>query len=161
MKKVIVFFGLLLLFSACKTKAPLAVVPVSVDRRSQVAIKGDWTINSVTYAGSDMFKITCFDIADSKCFEGSTWKFISNNDSGEMALNQENCPNFSSKIKWYVNKEGQFVLKFLADGIKAKKMQQGYILKIKDQTMESFKLEETINIGGKLTPIIYQFRKNK
>lgn len=157
MKKLILFFALALVASSCKTPAPAA--STIVDRRSQVAIKGNWTIASVTYPGSDMFKVTSFDIADAKCFEGSTWKFVSNNDTGEMALTQANCPGFSSAIKWYVNKEGQFVLKFLAEGTKAKKMQQGYILKIGDQTMESFKLLDNINIGGKMTTITYQFKK--
>lgn len=157
MKKLILFFALALAASSCKTPAPAA--STSVDRRSQVAIKGNWTITSVTYSGSDMFKVTSFDIADAKCFEGSTWKFISNNDSGEMALTQANCPGFSSAIKWYVNKDGQFVLKFLAEGTKAKKMLQGYILKVEGQTMESFKLVDQVNIGGKMTNVVYQFKK--
>jgi hypothetical protein len=157
MKKLILFFALAIVASSCKTPAP--ATSTTVDRRSQVAIKGNWTITSVTYPGSDMFKVTAFDIADTKCFVGSTWKFVSNNDTGEMALTQANCPGFSSAIKWYVNKEGQFVLKFLAEGTKAKKMQQGYILKVADQTMESFKLLDNINIGGKMTTIAYQFKK--
>ena len=156
MKKILLL-SVFAFFAACKTAAPVATT--NVDRKSQVAIKGNWEIASVTYVGSEMFKITSFDIADSKCFEGSTWKFISNNDSGEMALTQPNCPGFSSPIKWYVNKDGQFVLKFLAEGVKAKKMQQGYILKVSDQTAESFKLIDNINIGGKMTNVIYQFKK--
>lgn len=157
MKKIIALFVFFIVVTSCKTTAPAAAT--NVDRKSQVAIKGNWTITSVAYTGSDMFKITSFDVADSKCFEGSTWKFISNNDSGEMALTQSNCTGFSSPIKWYVNKDGQFVLKFLAEGIKAKKMQQGYILKVADQTAESFKLIDNINIGGKMTNIVYQFKK--
>ena len=158
MKKLILFFALAIVASSCKTPAPAAAT--NVDRKSQVAIKGNWTIASVTYAGSDVFKITSFDLADSKCFEGSTWKFISNNDSGDMALKQANCTSFASKIKWYVNKDGQFVLKLLSDGAKARKTKQGYILKVADQTMESFKLIDNINIGGKATNIVYSFRKN-
>ncbi|MEO8236113.1 MAG: lipocalin family protein [Flavobacterium sp.] len=158
MKKIIVLFTFFIVVTSCKTPAPAAAT--NVDRKSQVAIKGNWTITSVSYAGSDMFKITSFDLADSKCFEGSTWKFISNNDSGNMVLTQANCTGFSSPIKWYVNKDGQFVLKFLADGIKAKKMQQGYILKVADQTAESFKLIDNVNIGGKMTNIVYQFNKS-
>ncbi|WP_394758849.1 lipocalin family protein [Flavobacterium sp.] len=157
MKKIIILFTFLIVVTSCKTPAPAAAT--NVDRRSQIAIKGNWTIATINYEGSDMFKITSFDLADSKCFEGSTWKFVSNNDSGEMALTRANCPGFSSPIKWYVNKDGQFVLKFLAEGVKAKKMQQGYILKVADQTMESFKLIDNINIGGKMTNIVYQFKK--
>ena len=158
MKKLILLFALAIMATSCKTTAPAAAT--NVDRKSQVAIKGNWTIASVTYPGSDMFKITSFDLADSKCFEGSTWKFVSNNDSGNMSLAQANCISFASKIKWYVNKDGQFVLKFLANGEKAKKMQQGYILKVADQSAASFKLIDNINIGGKMTNITYQFKKS-
>ncbi len=157
MKKLILFFALAIVVASCKTPAPAA--STSVARKSQVAMKGNWTISSVTYQGSDIFKVTSFDIADSKCFEGSKWKFISNNDSGDMALTQGNCPGFSSAIKWYVNKDGQFVLKFLAEGTKAKKMLQGYILRVEDQSADSFKLIDNVNIGGKMTNIVYQFKK--
>ena len=51
-------------------------------------------------------------------------------------------------------------MKFLAEGVKAKKMQQGYILTVADQTAESFKLIDKINIGGKMTNIVYQFNKS-
>ncbi|WP_300569848.1 lipocalin family protein [Flavobacterium sp.] len=158
MKKLILFFALAIVVASCKTPAPAA--STSVARKSQVAMKGNWTISSVTYSNSDMFKVTSFDIADSKCFVGSTWKFVSNNDTGEMNLTQDNCPGFSSPIKWYVNKDGQFVLKFLAEGTKAKKMLQGYILKVEDQTPDAFKLIDVVNIGGKMTNIVYQFKKN-
>jgi hypothetical protein len=37
----------------------------------------NWVISSVTYPGSEVIKVNSFQLADSKCFEGSTWKFIS------------------------------------------------------------------------------------
>ena len=135
MKKLILLFAIVVLASSCKSTAP--IVSNAIDMRSQVAIKGNWSIVSVTYVGSEMFPISPFEIVDSKCFEGSTWNFVSNNDSGDMTLTKPSCKAFTSPIKWYVNKEGQFVLKFLAEGIKAKNTTQGYILKVADQTKES------------------------
>jgi hypothetical protein len=104
--------------------------------------------------------VNSFEIADSKCFEGSSWKFISNNNKGEMALTNVNCPAFSSPITWYVNNEGKFVLKILDADIKAKKVRSGYILDVANQTELSFQLVDKINVGGKLTNVIYQFQKN-
>jgi Lipocalin-like domain len=158
MKKLILLFAIVVLASSCKSTAP--IVSNSIDMRSQVAIKGNWSIVSVTYVGSEMFPISPFEIADSKCFEGSNWNFVSNNDSGDMTLTKSSCKAFTSPIKWYVNKEGQFVLKFLNEGIKAKNTTQGYILEVADQTKESFKLIDNIKIGGKMTEIVYSFRKN-
>lgn len=157
MKKIILLFATAVLLFACKTSS---ITETKLDRSSQVAMKGNWTIVSVTYPGSEYIKVNSFEIADSKCFEGSSWKFISNNNKGEMALTNVNCPAFSSPITWYVNNEGKFVLKILDAGVKAKKVRNGYILEVANQTELSFQLVDKINVGGKLTNVIYQFQKN-
>ena len=157
MKKIFLLFATAVLLFACKTSS---ITETKLDRSSQVAMKGNWTIVSVTYPGSEYIKVNSFEIADSKCFEGSSWKFISNNNKGEMALTNVNCPAFSSPITWYVNNEGKFVLKILDAGVKAKKVRNGYILEVANQTELSFQLVDKINVGGKLTNVIYQFQKN-
>ena len=127
--------------------------------KSEVAIKGNWTINSVNYPGSEYIKVTSFEIADSKCFVGSNWKFISNNNKGDMALNSPTCTSFNSPITWYINKDGNFVIKILNE-TKAKKVLDGYILKVANQTENSFQLIDKVNIGGKMIDVVYQFQRN-
>ena len=158
MKKLFLSVTFAVLLVSCKTQAPAA--KTNIDRKSNMAIKGNWTIKSVTYPGSDFIKVTSFDLADAQCFVGSTWNFISNNDSGDMTLSKSGCPQITTKIKWYVNKEEQFVLKFLDESLKAKKVKEGYILKVVDQTENSFKLYDGANVGGKMVDIVYQFEKN-
>ncbi len=157
MKKIIAMTTIAILLFSCKTTS---VTSTKLDRTSQVEIKGNWVISAVTFGGSEYFKVNSFQIADSQCLVGSTWKFISNNNKGEMALTKMDCPAFSSPITWFVNKEGQFVLKILDAGEKAKKVREGYVLRIANQTVTSFQLSENINVGGKRTEIVYQFQKN-
>ncbi len=157
MRKFIFFCALSLLFLSCKSSS---VTNTKLDRSSQVAIKGNWTLTSVRYPGSEYIKVNSFEIADSKCFEGSSWKFISNNNSGEIALTKSDCPAFSSPIKWFVNKDGQFVLKILDAGEKAKRVRDGYILTLVGQTDTRFQLIDRINVGGQITDVVYEFRKN-
>lgn len=157
MKRIFVLAVLSMMIVSCKPKETVA--STKVDEKSQVAIKGNWTLTSVTYPGSEFIKVTSFDIADSNCFEGSTWKFISNNDSGQMALTKSGCISFSSPIKWYVNKDGKFVLKVLSAGEKAKKIRDGYVLGLAGQTANSFQLIDKINVGGKMTDVVYQFSR--
>ncbi|MFI0490224.1 hypothetical protein [Flavobacterium sp.] len=157
MKKIIALVIIAILLFSCKTTS---VTSTKLDRKSQVEIKGNWVISAVTFGGSEYFKVNSFQIADSQCFVGSTWKFISNNNKGEMALTKTDCPTFSSPITWFVNNEGQFVMKILDAGEKAKKVREGYVLNIANQTPTSFQLTENINVGGKLTVIVYQFQKN-
>lgn len=157
MKKIIFLLSVTFLVFSCKTQS---VTNTKLDNKSERIIKGNWTISAVTYPGSEYFKVNSFDIADSKCFIGSNWKFISNNNKGSMSLTDANCPSFASEITWFINKEGQFVMKILSAGEKAKKVREGYVLNIANQTETSFQLLDKIQVGSKLTNVVYQFQKN-
>jgi Lipocalin-like domain len=157
MKKSIILLLLAISFVGCKPKQ--TVTNTKLDHKSEVAIKGDWTIVSVTYPGSDYIKMTSFEIADSKCFVGSTWKFISNNNKGDMALTSTKCTAFSSPITWYINKDGNFVMK-ITNGTKSKTVLDGYILTVANQTESSFQLIDKTNVGGQMVDVVYQFNKN-
>jgi hypothetical protein len=155
--KQLIFSGIFaLLLAGCKSTS---ATTTKLDHTSQVGIKGSWTISSVSYPGSDYITVNSFQIADSKCFEGSSWKFISNNNKGEMSITKGGCPAFSSPITWFINKDGQFVLKILSAGEKAKKVRDGYVLSVANQTESSFQLVDKIDVGGKMTDVVYQFQK--
>jgi len=131
----------------------------SLDQKSQMGIKGNWTISNVTYPGSDYIKVTSFDVADSKCFVGSSWNFVSNNNKGTMNVNGSgSCPSFTSPITWTVTKAGDFTLK-ITEGEKAKRVTQGYFLKLRNQTETSFELVDNVSVGGKTVDVVYQFSK--
>jgi len=157
MKKSVILLFLVVLVIGCKPKQ--TVTNTKLDTKSEVAIKGNWTITSVTFPGSEYIKVNSFDIADSKCFVGSTWKFISNNNKGEMALANASCTAFSSPITWYINKDGNFVMKIIND-TKAKKVLEGYILTIANSTETSFQLMDKVNVGGQFVNVTYQFSRN-
>lgn len=149
------FFCLLaVLVLSCKSNPT-----TKLDNKAEVAMKGNWVISSVSYPGSDYIKVSSFEIADSQCFVGSTWKFVSNNNKGEMALTKTGCPAFSSPLTWYVNKEGNFVMKVLDAGEKAKRVREGYVLKVANQTENSFQLVDRITVGNSMADVVYQFQK--
>lgn len=75
-----------------------------------------------------------------------------------MALTKSNCPAFTSDITWFINKEGNIVIKFL-NGEKAKKVTGGYVLKVANQTESSFQLIDKANIGGNTAEVVYQFQR--
>ena len=58
-----------------------------------------------------------------------------------------------------VTNEGKFVMKLL-NGTKSKKVTEGYILRIANQTESSFQLVDNVNIGGKMVDVVYQFQRN-
>jgi len=161
MKKIFTLTVVAILLFACKSTSGTStpVASKKLDKGSQVGIKGDWRITSVSYPGSDYIVVNSFQIADSKCFVGSTWHFISNNNKGNMSLTKSGCPAFSSPIVWSINKEGVFVLKIVEAGTKSKTVTQGYLLRVANQTATSFQLIDTINVGGQNKEVTYQFEK--
>ncbi len=156
MKKLGILTGVILFLISCKSSS---VTSTQLDRNSQVQIKGDWQITNVSYSGSDYITINSFGIADSKCFIGSTWHFVSNNNKGTLSLNATNCSPFSSPITWFINRDGEFILKVLNVGEKARKVREGYILHFHNQSESSFWLEDMITVGTENKKVIYQFQK--
>ena len=164
MKKIIFFCMIATMFFACKSASSTAsteatTLSTKLDKSTQVALKGNWVLTNVTYAGSDYIKVNSFDLADSKCFIGSTWSFVSNNNKGTMALTAPSCTGFSSPIVWSINNQGLFVLKILDAGVKAKKVRDGYLLKVGGLTESSFQLIDNINVGGQVKDVTYQFQR--
>ncbi|WP_309613923.1 lipocalin family protein [Flavobacterium sp.] len=156
MKKIILISALSLLILSCKSKS---ATDTKLDSKTQVAMKGNWTVTSVTYPNSNMMKVNSFELADSQCFVGSKWKFVSNNNKGNFSLNSPKCTSYSTPITWFVNKDGQFVLKIL-DESKARKVKDGYVLKVANLTDNSFQLIDQIDVLGKATDVVYQFSRN-
>jgi len=161
MKKIIFLCMIATVLFACKSASTTTDTTLSkkLDRPTQVAIKGNWVLTNVSYTGSDFIKVNSFDIADSKCFIGSSWNFISNNNKGSLTLNSSSCTAFSSPIVWSVNNQGLLVLKIVEAGTKSKNVREGYLLKVAGLTENSFQLIDNINIGGQSKDITYQFQR--
>lgn len=158
MRKNLFILLLLSAFISCKSTS---VVNTNVDNKTERMLKGDWILTSVNYPNSAYFKVNSFNIEDSKCFVNSNWSFVSNNNKGKMSLNNasSDCKNFSSPITWYINKEGNFVLKIIND-YKAKEVNNGFVLAINNVTESSFDLIDTINVAGQTKKITYTFQRN-
>lgn len=158
MKKSLLFSLLALVFFSCKTSQ--SSINTKLDNKTEVALKGNWVLTSVDFPGSQFMKVTSFHVADSKCFEGSQWSFISNNNKGQMKLYQNNCIDYESQITWYINKDGFMVLKFLTDGIKSKHTETGYVLKLTSVSENSFQLTDKLNVSGQIVNLTYNFNRN-
>ncbi|TYA52377.1 lipocalin family protein [Formosa maritima] len=82
MKKVLLLL-VTILFISCGTSKTV--------RTSKKVIKGDWTLNSISYSETGTYNVTLFDDASKVCFEGSTWRFIPNNNTGLYNINDTSC----------------------------------------------------------------------
>lgn len=155
-----IFFLLLFSVAIIACKSTSTATNTKLDNKTERMLKGNWVISSVSFPGSDYLKVNAFDLEDSSCFIGSNWSFISNNNKGEMSLNSPStdCKDYSSPITWFVNKEGNFVLKFI-NNHKAKEVNSGYVLQLKDVTESGFSLVDKINVAGQVKNITYTFQR--
>lgn len=158
MKRLLFIAVLALSVVGCKSTSATGT---KLDNDMERKLNGNWTLTSVNYPGSDYIQVNSFQLADSKCFVGSQWKFVDNNNKGNMSLNgSSECPAFNSPITWFINKDGQFVLKVLSAGDKAKRVRDGYVLSVANATGSSFELIDQVTVGSKTTSVVYQFQKN-
>ena len=101
MKKLLTIALLAIAMTGCKSTSATGT---KLDNDMERKLNGNWTLTKVTNPGSDYIQVNSFQLADSKCFEGSQWKFVDNNNKGQMSLaGGGNCPAFSSPITWFIN----------------------------------------------------------
>jgi len=82
MKKLILILIPLILLSCGSSKTV---------RQSKQVIKGEWFLSSITYNQSGTYKVSLLNDASKECFEGSTWQFIPNNNTGNYTINNAGC----------------------------------------------------------------------
>lgn len=123
MKNLIVFALSLVLFSCGATK--------NVKTKEKI-IKGNWTLNKIVYSKTGDYKVTLFEDATKECFEGSSWKFVPNNNTGMYAINNINC----------VSGERDFI--FVVQEIDVASGYYDFLLKPKNsENKEGFRLQLT------------------
>lgn len=123
MKNLIVVALSLILFSCGATKNV---------RTKEKIIKGNWTLNKIVYSKTGDYKVTMFKDSPKECFEGSSWKFVPNNNTGTYAINSTNC----------VSGERDFI--FVVQEIDAASGYYDFLLKPKNsENKEGFRLQLT------------------
>lgn len=60
-------------------------------RTKEKTIKGNWVLNKITYSKTGDYNVTMFNDATKECLEGSSWKFVPNNNSGVYTVDGANC----------------------------------------------------------------------
>lgn len=158
MKKIFLLSILLGLFTISCSSSKIAT-------ESAKTIRGDWTITNVSVSNENpaYVNINVFDEASYKCYQGSTWHLVNNNNSGYYTLNGgADCPSWTTSIQWFVSEQsGQpyFNFKQIMQGEKPKNVTAGYQLRIAYSTENSFMLVQDLMFEGKPLQVNYTFEK--
>lgn len=133
-------------------------------QESRKTIKGYWALDNISYDSSGTFNVTLFNDTSVECFEGSTWRFIPNNNTGIYTIENPNCPtgerNFIFTIQEIDPTTGlyDFLLK-PTDAKGRSDTDVGFRLRLARLNESSMRWEQTVNLDGKPFKINMNFSK--
>ncbi len=122
-------------------------------RDSKKVIKGDWTLSTVTYSKTGKYNVTLLNDTSKDCFEGSTWQFIPNNNTGTYSINESSCStgvrNFVFTIQEVDPQSGlyDFLLKPTNEKNKSE-TNQGFRLKLTALSDTNMQWQQTVMADG-------------
>lgn len=133
-------------------------------RVSKKIIKGDWILNSITYSNVGTYNVTLLDDTSKTCFEGSTWQFIPNNNTGIYNINSGSCPtgerNFNFTIQEVDAETGLYDFLLKPTNAKNKsETNQGFRLRLAALSDTNMIWQQTVSVDGKPFTITMNFNK--
>ncbi|WP_303316442.1 lipocalin family protein [Flavivirga abyssicola] len=133
-------------------------------RDSKKVIKGDWLLNSITYSEKGTYNVNLLNDASKECFEGSTWQFVPNNNTGVYNINDTSCSsgvrNFVFTIQEIDPQTGlyDFLLKPTNEKYKSD-TNRGFRLKLTSLSDVMMQWQQTVSVDGKPFTITMNFNK--
>ena len=156
MKKTAILFTLLIILSSCTATKTV--------RESKKVIKGNWVLNTITYNQTGTFNVTLLNDASKECFEGSSWQFIPNNNTGIYAISNSNCStgerHFVFTIQEVNAETGLYDFLLKPTNEKNKSItNQGFRLKLTALSETDMQWQQNVNVDGQPFIINMDFTK--
>ena len=147
----------LALLASCSTSKTLTT--------AKETIKGEWTLQDITYSSVGTYNITLLQDASKMCFEGSTWKFVPNNNTGIYTIEDSNCSTgdryFIFKIE-EVDKEAggyDFLLKPTDEKYKSTTNNSGFRFQLTHLDDTTMQWQQSLLVDGAPIVIYMNFSK--
>ncbi|HMQ43437.1 MAG TPA: lipocalin family protein [Mariniflexile sp.] len=133
-------------------------------RASKKVIKGEWGLNSINYNQTGNYNVTLLNDATKSCFEGSTWQFVPNNNTGTYTINQASCAtglrNFVFTIQEVNAETGLYDFLLKPTNAKGKsETNQGFRLSLTALSETDMQWQQTVSVDGKAFIITMNFNK--
>jgi len=132
-------------------------------RAQENMLSGTWTLNNISYENSDgNFSSVLLNDAKDICFEGSTWFFRNNNNTGRYTIAPSTlCEGGDRFIRWSVvdGSPNRLQLKRIDEKNKDISGGVGYRLNISEITESTMRLKSNVAVGADQVTIVYEFSK--
>ena len=138
--------------------------PSKTVRDSKKVIKGNWSLNTITYSKTGTYNVNLLNDASKTCFEGSTWQFIPNNNSGTYTINNPNCSTGERYFIFTIQEVDaatgfyDFLLKPTNEKHKSE-TNQGFRLELKNLSDYDMQWQQTVSVNGSPFTITMNFTK--
>ena len=137
----------------------------SVIKESKKTLKGTWTLNDVSYDRAGTYTINLLNDASEECMEGSTWRFIPNNNFGNYELSGASCDTEKRYFVWYIpdNEGDEMNYDILLKPTDAKMKSDtntGFRIAISYLSDSQLQMTQTVNVEGSPFKITMNFTKN-
>ena len=129
-------------------------------KSKEKTIKGNWVLSNISYSKTGDYKVTMFNDATKECLEGSTWKFVPNNNTGTYNITKSTCVAGEREFVFVIKEIDQtsgyydFMLK-----PKNNEGNLGYRIDLRELTETSMLWRQKINIDGAPFLINMNFKK--
>ncbi|WP_347374723.1 lipocalin [Aequorivita sp. Q41] len=156
MKKILILALIAATAFSCGT--PKTVI------ESRKVIKGYWSLDAITYGAPGKYNVTLFNDASAECFEGSNWRFIPNNNTGNYTIENASCPTGQRDFVFVIQEidPATGLYDFLLKPTNAKGKSEtnvGIRLQLAQLSESSMRWEQTVNLEGKPFKINMNFSK--
>ena len=156
MKRIILLT--IVAFSLLSCGTPKTVI------QSKKVIKGYWNLTNIEYSEEGDFIVSLFDVASKECFEGSSWRFIPNNNTGNYTINGGDCPTGEHYFIFTIQEmdEATGLYDFLLKPTDAKKKSitnSGVRLQLTQLNDATMQWKQSLTVDGKPFTISMNFSK--
>lgn len=133
-------------------------------KESRKTLKGNWTLNDVTYDRPGTYKVNLFNDASEECMEGSTWRFIPNNNFGNYTLSGSGCDTEMRYFVWGVEETGGDMMNYdilvkPTDSKMKSATNAGFRVNLAYLAEDQLQMTQTVNVEGVPFKITMNFLK--
>lgn len=133
-------------------------------KESRKTLKGNWTLNDVTYDRPGTYKVNLFNDASEECMEGSTWRFIPNNNFGNYTLSGSGCDTEIRYFVWGVEETGGDMMNYdilvkPTDSKMKSATNSGFRVNLAYLAEDQLQMTQTVNVEGEPFKITMNFVK--